>query len=69
MGTVLRIGYIGGSQSSIAPHRALGQKRGKVSAEDLRRITLWLDCNSDFFGSYRNTREQARGEIVQPSLE
>ncbi len=40
-----------------------------LSKEDLHRITLWLDCNSDFFGSYENTQAQARGDIVQPTLE
>jgi hypothetical protein len=40
-----------------------------LSKEDLHRITLWLDCNSDFFGSYENTKAQARGDIVQPTLE
>ena len=40
-----------------------------LSKEDLHRITLWLDCNSDFFGSYENTQAQARGDIVQPILE
>ena len=40
-----------------------------LSKEDLRRITLWLDCNSDFFGSYENTEAQARADIVQPTLE
>jgi len=32
------------------------------------RLTLWLDCNSDFFGSYGKTLEQAEGKIVQPTL-
>lgn len=40
----------------------------KLPAEDYRRITLWLDCNSEFFGAYENTAAQARGEVVQPSL-
>jgi hypothetical protein len=40
-----------------------------LSKEDLHRITLWLDCNSDFFGSYENTEAQAKAEIVQPMLE
>jgi hypothetical protein len=40
-----------------------------LSKEDLHRITLWLDCNSDFFGSYENTEAQAKAEIVQPILE
>jgi len=37
--------------------------------EDLRRITLWLDSNSEFYGAYENTEAQARGEVVRPSLE
>ena len=41
----------------------------KLSKEEMHRITLWLDSNSDFFGSYENTEAQARGEIVQPTLE
>lgn len=41
----------------------------KLSKEDFHCITLWLDCNSDFFGSYENTEAQARGDIVQPTLE
>ena len=40
-----------------------------LTKKDSYRITLWLDCNSDFFGSYKNTEAQARGDIVQPTLE
>ena len=32
-------------------------------------ITLWLYCNSDFFGSYENIEAQSRGRIVQPTME
>jgi len=40
----------------------------KLSPEDTHRLTLWLDCNSEFYGSYENTQAQARGEVVWPSL-
>ena len=40
-----------------------------LSGEDLSRIALWLDCNSDFFGAYEDTQAQARGEVVRPGLE
>jgi hypothetical protein len=40
----------------------------RLSDQDLYRITLWLDCNSDFFGSYEDTEAQAAGQIVQPTL-
>ncbi len=39
-----------------------------LSQEDFHRLTLWLDCNSEFYGAYENTPAQARGEVVQPSL-
>jgi hypothetical protein len=41
----------------------------KLSEEDFRRLTLWLDCNSEFYGSYENTIAQARGQIVHPTLD
>ena len=40
--------------------------RDTLPPEDLRRIILWLDCNSNFYGAYRQIEEQARGEIVLP---
>ena len=33
------------------------------------RITLWLDCNSEFYGSYEDTEAQVRGYVVQPTLD
>ena len=41
----------------------------KLSPEELRRITLWLDANSDFFGSYENTDLQAGGQLIPPPME
>jgi len=40
-----------------------------LSPQELHRITLWLDANAQFFGSYENEDAQTRGEIVRPSLE
>ena len=40
----------------------------KLSEEDFHRMTLWLDCNSDFYGAYENAEAQARGQLVEPSL-
>jgi len=37
--------------------------------EDFHRITLWLDCNSEFYGAYYNTEAQARGDVVCPRLD
>jgi hypothetical protein len=41
----------------------------KLSKDDLHRITLWLDCNSNFYGAYTNTQEQVRGKTVMPDIE
>ena len=41
----------------------------QLSSEDRHRITLWLDCNSEFYGSYEHTAAQGRGEVVWPTLE
>jgi hypothetical protein len=46
-----------------------GIKEGKVPTEDIRRITLWLDTNCNFFGAYHDEEAQARGELVLPELQ
>ncbi len=45
---------------------ARGHHDVKLTAEELRRITLWLDCNSNFFGAYHDADSQVCGEIVLP---
>ena len=61
-------GRFGARASKLLALLDAGHYDVKLSAEDLRRITLWLDCNSDFFGSYENIEAQARGEIVRPTI-
>jgi cytochrome c553 len=38
---------------------ARGHYDVNLSPENLRRITLWLDCNSNFFGAYHDPEQQA----------
>lgn len=40
-----------------------------LTAVERRRISLWLDCNSEFYGAYEDTVAQARGEVVWPGLQ
>ena len=35
---------------------------------DMRRLALWLDCNSVFYGAYHDTELQAQGKTVLPKL-
>ena len=43
----------------------------KLSQDDFRRLTLWLDCSSMFYGVYEQAggEAQLRGEIAFPTLE
>jgi len=41
----------------------------KLSDADFHRLVLWLDCNSEFYGSYENTEAQAQGHIVHATLD
>jgi len=49
----------------------LGEKHYgvKMSDSDRRRITIWLDCNSEFLGAYEDPKAQQQGKVVKPSLE
>ena len=41
----------------------------QLTADEMHRIALWLDCNSDFYGAYENIRRQEQGEVVEPTLQ
>lgn len=40
----------------------------QLTTEEMRRITLWLDTNCNFYGAYSDTAKQASGQIVMPKL-
>jgi hypothetical protein len=62
-------GRFGARASKLYEILKKGHYDVKLSKEDFHCITLWLDCNSDFFGSHENTKAQAKGNTVQPKLE
>ncbi|NUQ62660.1 MAG: discoidin domain-containing protein [Pirellulales bacterium] len=62
-------GQFGAKASGLMKYLDASHYGVKLSEEDFHRITLWLDCNSEFFGAYENTEAQSRGEAVKPSLE
>lgn len=59
-------GEEGARVSKLYALLARGHYDVKLSPEELRRITLWLDCNSTFFAAYHDPELQARGEVVLP---
>ncbi len=62
-------GQFGARASKLLDYMQPKHHDVKLSEQDFHRLTLWLDCNSEFFGSYRNTEAQARGELVLPTLD
>ncbi len=62
-------GKIGARASKLFTMLEKGHNKLKLAPEDLRRITLWLDCNTCFYGAYRDTDKQLLGEVVMPKLE
>ncbi|MBN1343686.1 MAG: discoidin domain-containing protein [Phycisphaerae bacterium] len=61
-------GGFGARASKLLGYLDKGHHGVALPAEDFHRITLWLDCNSEFYGAYERTEAQARGEVVHPSL-
>lgn len=62
-------GEFGAIGSKLYSMLSKGHNGVKLSDEQMHRITLWLDSNSDFYGSYDNTRQQAAGKVVMPTME
>ena len=62
-------GQVGARASKLYQMLTKGHHDLKLSKDDLHRLTLWMDCNSDFYGSYENLAEQKEGKVVWPTLE
>ncbi len=55
-------GSFGALNSKLYPLLADGKHHGvKLSAEDMQRLAIWMDLNSNFLGHYLFTEEQSRG--------
>ncbi|MCX7826718.1 MAG: hypothetical protein N2689_14340, partial [Verrucomicrobiae bacterium] len=64
-------GQFGARASKLYPMLVRGHHRVKLSPEELRRIAVWLDSCSLFYGVYEKEGglAQLRGEIAQPAME
>ncbi len=61
-------GKIGARMSNLCKMLLGGHKGVKLTSEEMRRITCWLDCNSVFYGAYQDAPEQAKGSLVWPKF-
>jgi hypothetical protein len=59
---------VGARASSLYKMLKKGHHKVELTDEEMRRITLWLDTNSNFYGAYLETKKQSQGEEVMPSL-
>ncbi len=64
-------GRFGARESKLYKNGHLGSDHHDVSLtkEELRRVTLWLDCNSNELGAYTRADAQKKGEPVWPELD
>lgn len=62
-------GEVGARASRLFTLLEEGHYDVKLPPEDLYRLTLWMDCNSNFYGVYHDTENQAQGIAVAPILE
>ncbi|MBN2308032.1 MAG: hypothetical protein JXR94_03625, partial [Candidatus Hydrogenedentes bacterium] len=62
-------GRVGANASRLLAMLEAGHHDVKLPDADLRRITLWLDCNSVFYGAYHDLERQAQGAVVMPALQ
>jgi len=62
-------GQFGAKAAPLMKYLTEAHHGTKLSPEDFHRITLWLDCNSEFLGAYEDAPAQALGRPVRPALE
>lgn len=61
-------GQVGAYASKLFPMLQKGHHEVKLTDDEMYRLTLWLDLNSNFLGSYDDVEAQRRGELVLPRL-
>jgi hypothetical protein len=59
-------GKIGASQSRLVTMLEKGHHGVKLNDEEWRRLTLWMDLNSNFYGAYHEPDKQSKGGLVVP---
>ncbi len=62
-------GKFGAIASTLLKHLDASHNNVSLSQDELRRITLWLDCNSNELGAYTKVSDQQSGKLVWPELD
>jgi len=62
-------GRFGARAAPLLPYLDERHYGVRLSDEEFHRVTLWLDCNSEFYGAYHDVQAQATGAVVRPQLD
>lgn len=62
-------GKFGALASKLLPYCYSSHHSVALTKDELHRITLWLDCNSNELGSEQNVTGQKSGQLVWPALD
>ena len=62
-------GKFGARGSRLLAMIQAGHHGVQLKLEELHRLTLWMDCNSAFYGSQTDAEGQAMGKVVQARME
>jgi len=62
-------GKFGALASPLLSHLDSSHHDVKLTKEELSRIILWLDCNSNELGAYTKVSDQKSGKLVWPELD
>jgi hypothetical protein len=61
-------GEIGANKSKLYEMLKNGHHGVQLTDDEMKRLIIWLDCNSVFYGSYENPEMQSKGIVVKPWL-
>jgi hypothetical protein len=62
-------GYARMGKAMLSDTHTKARADGKFTEEDMKKVTLWLDCNSDELGTYYDVDLQKSGKLVWPRLD
>jgi hypothetical protein len=62
-------GKCGARMSTLYANCSASHHNVSLTKDELHRITLWLDCNSNELGSDQNVSAQQNGQLVWPALD
>ena len=69
MGTRSIPGLVGSHYSKMGKALLRNHRGQRISEEEYRRISLWLDLNSPRLGAFNDVAKQEQGELVWPDLD